>query len=88
MIRNLNPTNLNDTSSNYMGPPIRAPDVSNLTALAVVNFDQGNNTGSGDAGGDSNAPSFLQQNLVAVGAYTSNEAARGPRVGTGMGPTA
>ena len=87
MIRNLNPTNLNDTSSNYMGPPIRAPDVSNLTALAVVNFDQGNNTGSGDAGGDSNAPSFLQQNLVAVGAYTSNEAARGPRVGTGISAT-
>ena len=89
MIRNLNPTNLNDTSSNYMGPPIRAPDVSNLTALAVVNFDQGNNTGGGggDAGGDSNAPSFLQQNLVAVGAYTSNEAARGPRVGTGISAT-
>ena len=87
MIRNLNPTNLNDTSSNYMGPPIRAPDVSNLTALAVVNFDQGNNTGSGDAGGDSNAPSFLQQNLVAVGTYTSNEAARGPRVGTGISAT-
>ena len=89
MIRNLNPTNLNDTSSNYMGPPIRAPDVSNLTALAVVNFDQGNNTGGGggDAGGTSNAPSFLQQNLVAVGAYTSNEAARGPRVGTGISAT-
>ena len=87
MIRNLNPTNLNDTSSNYMGPTIRAPDVSNLTALAVVNFDQGNNTGSGDAGGDSNAPSFLQQNLVAVGTYTSNEAARGPRVGTGISAT-
>ena len=89
MIRNLNPTNLNDTSSNYMGPPIRAPDVSNLTALAVVNFDQGNNTGGGggDAGGDSNAPSFLQQNLVAVGTYTSNEAARGPRVGTGISAT-
>ena len=63
MIRNLDISNFSDTSPIYQGPPIRAPDVSNLTALAVVNFDQGNNTGSGDAGGDSNAPSFLQQNL-------------------------
>ena len=90
MIRNLDISNFSDTSPIYQGPPIRAPDVSNLTALAVVNFDQGNNTGSGDAGGDSNSPSFLQQNLVAIGGYQAGggpASARGPRVGTGISAT-
>ena len=89
MIRNLDISNFSDTSTIYQGPPIRAPDVSNLTALAVVNFDQGNNTG-GDAGGDSNSPSFLQQNLVALGGYEAGggpASARGPRVGTGISAT-
>ena len=91
MIRNLDISNFSDTSTIYQGPPIRAPDVSNLTTLAVVNFDQGNNTGGGgDAGGSSNDPSFLQQNLVAVGGYTAGGgpgSARGPRIGTGISAT-
>jgi hypothetical protein len=81
MIRNVNPENLIDTSAIYMGPPIVAPD-SYALLLATVNFPQ---TDSG--GSNSNAPSFLQQNLVAVGAYPYNESARGPRVGTGISAT-
>ena len=81
LIRNVNPENLIDTSAIYMGPPIVAPD-SYALPLATVNFPQ---TDSG--GSNSNAPSFLQQNLVAVGGYSNNESARGPRVGTGLSAT-
>ena len=90
MIRNVG-ASFGDTSSNYMGPPIVAPDTY-PTTLSVVNLDQGNNSGGGggDAGGSSNAPSFLQQNLVAVGGYEASGgpgSARGPRVGTGISAT-
>lgn len=90
MIRNVG-ASFGDTSSNYMGPPIVAPDTY-PTTLSVVNLDQGNNSGGGggDAGGTSNAPSFLQQNLVAVGGYEASGgpgSARGPRVGTGISAT-
>ena len=86
-IKNVDPTNIQDTSQIYQGPTIVAPD-SYLTPVAVLNFDQGNNTGGGgDAGGASNEPRFLQQNLVAVGGYTGYSSAIGPRVGTGISAT-
>ena len=90
MIRNVNLENFIDTSQIYLGPPIVAPDTY-PTALSVVNLDQGNVDG-GPGGGMSNAPSFLQQNLVAVGAYWSEFngfpfGSRGPRVGTGISST-
>ena len=88
MIRNVG-TSFIDTSPQYMGPPIVAPD-SYLTPLAVVNLDQGNVAPGDDSGGSSNSPSFLQQNLVAVGGYTASGgpgSARGPRVGTGISST-
>lgn len=85
-IKNVDPSNIQDTSQIYQGPTIVAPD-SYLTPMAVLNFDQGNNTGSGDAGGASNEPRFLQQNLVAVGGYTDFPSAIGPRIGTGISAT-
>jgi hypothetical protein len=86
-IKNVDPTNIQDTSQIYQGPTIVAPD-SYLTPVAVLNFDQGNNTGGGgDAGGVSNEPRFLRQNLVAVGGYTGYSSAIGPRVGTGISAT-
>ena len=85
-IKNVNPANFGDTSSIYFGPTINAPD-SYLTPLAVLNFDQGNNSGPGDDGNTSNNPRFLQQNLVAVGGYTGYSSAVGPRVGTGISAT-
>jgi hypothetical protein len=85
-IKNVDPANIQDTSQIYIGPTIVAPD-SYLTPMAVLNFDQGNNTGSGDAGGASNEPRFLQQNLVAVGGYTGFTSAAGPRIGTGISAT-
>ena len=85
-IKNVDPTNIQDTSQIYQGPTIVAPD-SYLIPMAVLNFDQGNNTGSGDAGGASNEPRFLQQNLVAVGGYTGYPSAIGPRIGTGISDT-
>jgi hypothetical protein len=91
MIRNVNASSFTDTSPQYIGPTIVAPD-SYPTTLAVVNLDQGNvaSGGGGDAGGTSNSPSFLQQNLVAVGGYQASGgpgSARGPRVGTGISAT-
>ena len=89
MIRNVNASSFTDTSAQYLGPPIVAPD-SYPTTLAVVNLDQGNVAPGADAGGTSNSPSFLQQNLVAVGDYTASGgpgSARGPRVGTGISAT-
>ena len=89
MVRNVNPANFNDTSSNYQGPLIAAPD-SFPTTLAVINLDQGNVAPGADAGGSSNAPSFLQQNLLAVGGYQASggpASARGPRIGTGISST-
>ena len=86
-IKNVDPTNIQDTSQIYQGPTIVAPD-SYLIPMAVLNFDQGNNTGGGgDAGGASNEPRFLQQNLVAVGGYTGYSSAIGPRIGTGISAT-
>lgn len=85
-IKNVDPTNIQDTSQIYQGPTIVAPD-SYLTPMAVLNFDQGNNTGSGDAGGASNEPRFLRQNLVSVGGYTGFPSAIGPRIGTGISAT-
>jgi len=89
MIRNVNASSFTDTSPQYLGPPIVAPD-SYPTTLAVVNLDQGNVAPGADAGGTSNSPSFLQQNLVAVGGYQASGgpgSARGPRVGTGISAT-
>ena len=80
-IKNVDPTNIQDTSQIYQGPTIVAPD-SYLTPMAVLNFNQGETAGS-----DSNEPRFLQQNLVAVGGYTNFPAASGPRVGTGISAT-
>jgi hypothetical protein len=85
-IKNVNPTNIQDTSLIYQGPTIEAPD-SYLTPLAVLNFNQGNNYGAGDSGNTSNDPRFLRQNLVAVGGYTGYSSAIGPRVGTGISAT-
>jgi len=84
-IKNVDPTNIQDTSQIYRGPTIVAPD-SYLTPMAVLNFDQGNNTGGSD-GGASNEPRFLQQNLVSVGGYTGFPSAAGPRIGTGISAT-
>jgi hypothetical protein len=86
MIRNFDPTNFGDTSAIYQGPPIVAPDSYSLP-LATVNLDQGNAQYENDPGGNSNAPSFLQQNIIAVGQYPDQGAARGPRIGTGISST-
>ena len=80
-IKNVDPSNIQDTSQIYQGPTIVAPD-SYLTPVAVLNFDQAES-----AGGASNEPRFLQQNLVAVGGYTDFPSAIGPRIGTGISAT-
>ena len=85
-IKNVDPTNIQDTSQIYQGPTIVAPD-SYLTPMAVLNFNQGDNYGFGDYGNTSNEPRFFKQNLVAVGGYTGFTAAAGPRVGTGISAT-
>ena len=80
-IKNVDPTNIQNTGPIYQGPTIVAPD-SYLTPMAVLNFNQGETAGSG-----SNEPRFLQQNLVAVGGYTDYSSAIGPRIGTGISAT-
>ena len=81
-IKNVDPTNIQDTSQIYQGPTIVAPD-SYLTPMAVLNFNQAESAGDNQ----SNEPRFLQQNLVAVGGYTSFPSAIGPRIGTGISAT-
>jgi len=81
-IKNVDPTNIQDTSQIYQGPTIVAPD-SYLIPMAVLNFNQAESAGDNQ----SNEPRFLQQNLVAVGGYTGFSSAIGPRIGTGISAT-